>query len=41
MLCTISKIDPTTMMHMMLVTNEGKDSFCTKEFMAEMMKCMC
>ena len=30
-LCTISKID---LMHMMLGTNEGKESFCTKEFMA-------
>ena len=32
---------PNTVYQEMLGTNGGKDSFCTREFMAEKMKCVC
>ena len=40
-LSTMSMTAPNTMMHQMLGTDGGKNSFCTREFMAEKMKCVC
>ena len=40
-LSTMSMTAPNTILHQMLGTEGGKDSFCTREFMAEKMKCVC
>ena len=40
-LSTMSMTEPNTILHQMLGTDGGKDSFCTREFMAEKMKCVC
>ena len=40
-LSTMSLTAPNTILHQMLGTEGGKDSFCTREFMAEKMKCVC
>ena len=38
---TMKVTAPNTVYQEMLGTNGGKDSFCTREFMAEKMKCVC
>jgi len=38
---TMSVTAPNTILHQMLGTDGGKDSFCVREFMAEKMKCVC
>merc|ERR1711862_641331 len=40
-LSTMTMTAPNTILHQMLGTQGGKDSFCTREFMAEKMKCVC
>ena len=40
-LSTMSMTSPNTILHQMLGTDGGKDSFCTSEFMAEKMNCVC
>ena len=40
-LTTMKVTAPNTVYQEMLGTNGGKDSFCTREFMAEKMKCVC
>ena len=42
-LSTMRMTAPNTLLHQMLGTGKykGKDSFCTREFMAEKMKCVC
>ena len=38
---TMKVTAPNTVYQEMLGTSGGKDSFCTREFMAEKMKCVC
>ena len=40
-LSTMTMTAPNTILHQMLGTEGGKDSFCTREFMAEKMKWVC
>ena len=41
MLTTNKVIGPNVLLQEMLGTGGGKDSVCTREFMAEKMKCVC
>merc|ERR1712066_9744 len=40
-LTTLNVTEPNTVHQEMLGTSGGKDSFCTREFMLEKMKCVC